>query len=410
MAANPNTLSPDNPKYWSRRMQVKRSKETVYQDLASFAEEVTLKKGSVVDRPYRSALTVNTLGGDGAYTRQALVDTSETLTVNIEKEISIYIKETDEIQNNYKIANEYIDDGSKRAGEQMDGDFLGEATNASSVVGAYEIAGTGSAGDGLGFTLTISNIEKVFAIARRKLKRKHISTINRWAVISPEFEEVLYQYLAGKESALGDKVGTNPNEIGMRGGFRLFVSESNLWTAELVMSDVAVANDTLVINGVTFTAKASPAAAGEFDVEASASAQGDTIVAMLTNSSGYAASAGDANDYIEVTAANRALLTGISAVNVSGTVTIRGEGAGFWAVSETLTNGAFTTAKQIQHNLFGQGKPVDMVVQKYPKVKPVPRTGYVGMDYVIWWLYGIKSFLEGRDAMVDVLVRSESFV
>lgn len=409
MAANPNTLTPDNPEYWSRRMQVKRSKQTVLQDLASFEEQVTLKKGDTVNRPYRSALTVNTLGGDGAYSRQTLTDTNEALSVNVEKEISIYVKETDEIQNNYKIANEYIDDAAKRAGEQMDGDFLGEATNASSVVGAYEIAGTGSANDGLGFTLTVSNIEKVFAVARRKLHRKHITTSNRWAVISPEFEEVLYQYLAGKESMLGDKVGNNPNEIGMRGGFRLFVSESTLWTAELVMTDVAVANDTLVINGVTFTAKATPSAAGEFDVEASASAQGDTIVAMLTNSQGYAAGVGDAGDYIEISAANRALLNGISASNNSGTVTIRGEGAGFWVVSETLTNGSFTTAKQVQHNLFGQGKPVDMVVQKYPKVRPVPRSGYVGMDYVTWWLYGIKSFLEGRDAMVDVLVRCETF-
>jgi hypothetical protein len=415
MGANPNTLSDSKPTYLSRRMQIKRGKMTIYKEIVNMEEQSTLVKGTAVSRPYRSALVVKTLAADGAYERQAITDTTETLTVDTQNVIAIYVTDVDALQTNYNTKNQYGDDAMKRMDEHLDGDILGEYSSASSVVGAYEVAGTGSASDGLGFTLTTSNILSVFSKVRTKLQRKHIPMNDRWAIISPEFFEVLMQFIAGRESLLGDKVGTNPKEMGTYGGFRLFVSEATGWSARLEVNSQATDADTVVINGVTFTFETSTLdAAGKVKSETSAAVCIDNLVAAINNSESLAdATLGTA--YYNVSAANRAKLAGIVATDGTTYMTLKGEGVGYCVVSETLTDAAsvWTSTYQIQHNLFGQGKPIDLVVQKYPKIAFKDRSdasyGYIGQDMVVWDLYGLKTFTEGADALVDVQILSGGF-
>jgi len=400
-----NSLSASFPEYWSRRMQVKRKRENVYPVICSFEEKAVLKKGDTVHRPYRSTLYVKTVGAGGAYTRQDITDTDEYLTIDVKKEISFYLEDYDAIQHNYRIANEYADDVGKDLYNWIDGDVLGEYDQASSVIGNYEITGSGSSGDGVGFTLTTSNILKVFGKARRALKNKHIPTKGRWAIISPEFEDILYQFLAGKESQLGDRTGEN-GHIGRYGGFDLYVSEGLGWSARLEFGTNPTAGDTVTINGVTFTFQNTADSAGEVKIGANAAASLANLVAAI-NGSGT----GDGTDYYELSEANRNLLTGITATAGSGYMTVKGEGVGYVTVSETLTASAdvWTASKQIQHCLFGQGKPIDLVIQKYPKLEIKDRSGYIGKDFVTWILYGLKTFSEGKDAMVDVQIRSDAF-
>jgi hypothetical protein len=415
MAANPNTLTADFPYFWSKRQQVVRGKLSVYKDIASFEEQTTLKKGERVYRPYRSALIVKTLGGDGSYSRQALTDTEEHLDIDQEKEVSFYVKRPDEVQSNYAIATSYADDAMKRSDEFLDGLVLGEYDHAGSVVGNYEVAASGSASDGIGFTLTTSNILTVFGKINRKLDRKHIPARDRWGIISPEFRDVLWQFIAGRESMLGDKVGTNPNEIGTYAGFRLFVSENNGWSARLEMATIATDTDTVTINGVVFTADEDGGAvgAGHFSIQGSATLCCGQLADAINNSEEYEPSVGAVDTYIEITAANRAKLAGISAVFTAGNeyLELKGQGVGYIVVSEGLSAAAniWTTTKQLQHNLFGQGKPIDLVVQKYPSLEIKDRSGYIGKDFVTWFLAGIKTFAEGADALVDVQIRSDSF-
>src|SRR4030042_5386024 len=107
-------------------MQVKRGKQTIYKEVTSMEENATLVKGTAVSRPYRSTLVVKTLGNDGSYKRQAITDTTETLTVNQQKVIAIYVTDIDALQSNYKTKNLYADDAQKRQDEWLDGDVLGE--------------------------------------------------------------------------------------------------------------------------------------------------------------------------------------------------------------------------------------------------------------------------------------------
>ena len=47
------------------------------------------------------------------------------------------------------------------------------------------------------------------------------------------------------------------------------------------------------------------------------------------------------------------------------------EGKGYIAVSDTADDASslWDTTKQLQHQLFGQGKPIDLVVQEYPNIE-----------------------------------------
>jgi len=401
-----NNVQASFPEYWSRRMQRKHNVTDVYRSIANFEEQKTLKNGDKVHRPYRSALTVNDLGGEGSYSRQAITDTDESLTIDKEKEVSFYVRDIDAMQSNYRTINEYADDAAVKLSNFIDGDVFGEYDQAVDTIDDGDLGGTA----GNGIVLTTSNIVKVFGEADEKLTNQNVDLSNRWAIISPQFKNILWQYAAGKESVFGDKTGMNGN-IGEYNGFKLYLSNNLSWSGKLLMGTNPTADDTVVINGVTFIFKAAPSAAGQVDIGANAAASVDNLVAAVNNSAGYADGAGSATAYFEVSAANRALLNGITATDGTTFLTFKGEGVSYVPTSETLTAAGdlFTVGLEIQHVLFGQGKPIDVVLQKYPNMRTKDRSGYIGKDIVTWAVYGLKTFNEGTKQLLDVQLRSDSY-
>lgn len=407
-----NSLSASFAEYWSRRMQRVYYKSKVFKMISNMEEQKLLKNGDKVHRPYRSALTYNAMGSEGSYTRQDITDTDESLTIDQKPETTFYVQEVDEIQSNYKTANEYATDAGDVIGDAIDGDVLGEYDQAASTIANYEITGNGSAGDGIGFTLSTSNIYQVFSQANRKLDQLNIKMENRWAVISPQFRQILWDYIQGKDSTLGDTTGTNGN-IGTYGGFNLYLSNNLGGSTRLEFGTNPTANDTVVINGVTITFVATLSAASgatEVHICASAAATLDSLVAFI-NAPGTSVTEATNAGISSATAAEQVLLKGITATDGTTYMTLKGEGSSYIPVSETLTAAAdiWTTTKQLQHCLFGQGNPVDLVLQKYPNLRIKDRDGYIGKDYVTWTLFGLKTFAEGTKQLVDVQLRSDAY-
>ncbi len=408
-----NNLAASFPEYWSRRMQITRSKTAVYRAITSFEEAKTLAKGDIVRRPYRSSLVVNTMGSEGSYTRQDITDTDDYLEIDQEKEITFYVRDVDALQSNYKTANLYADDAGNRSGEYIDGQILGEYDQATSTVDDGDLGGT----DDNGLTLTISNVLKTLIQAKKKLTALDIPLNNRWGVISSEFEAILTEYLSGKESQLGDSTGKN-GHIGRYQGFDLFVSNNLCWSGSLVTSATLANGDTFTIAGVTWTlvTDASNAAAGEIDLGSTNDLTVANIIAAVNNAEGTAANTQSATaEYWELTAANRKIITKNGIVASDGgtydSVAIKAYGASVVAVSEVIVDATdiWTTTAQIQHQLFGQGKSIDAVIQKYPHMEFKDRTGYIGKDFVNWFVMGIKTFHEGCDHLVDVMIRTDAF-
>lgn len=398
-----NSLSASFAKYWSKRMQIKHYKTDVYRAFVSMEEQATLEKGDTVHRPYRSALTVNDLGSQGQYTRQDITDTDESLVIDKEKEVTFYIRKIDEIQSNYKTANEYADDAAVALGNQIDGDVLGEVLNAASVVDDGKIGGTA----GNGISLTISNVDKVFGKAGEYLDGYDIKQDQRKAIISPQVWNVIWQRLGSKSTDKGDEALMN----GYKGRFAdmdLHKSNNLTWTGVLSMVTQPTDGDTVTIRGVVFTFKTTlGSTAGNVLIGGSADAARANLTALI-NTPGTTTAQG-----VALSTANINLLKNFTAVNSNSadTMTVTAKGVSYVVVSETFTDATdtWTAAKQIQHVLVCRKGCTDLVIQTAPNMVDKSRDGYLGRDIVSWTNYGKKTFLEGTYAMVDVQIRSDAY-
>jgi hypothetical protein len=418
MAVNPNTMTFQT--VFSKEYQMSHFKEPVYQILADTRLESDLVKGQTISRSYASDVQVNDMGGDGSYSTQAITDTAETLTINKEKEASIYIKKLDELQAHLPLKVKY---GRKLANaliNQIDGDVL---------LAAYQGAGTtlddgsfsGTAGNG--FTLTSSNIATVFVTAMQKLRLNNVVYNKRFqggmklevpegmpiAVISPEMLSYIELYLGGKDTLLGDQVSRN-GYAGYFMGFELFVSNALAWTATLELPTIPTDTDTLVLNGVTLTADADGAAvgAGHYSIQAAVDDAAASLV-QLINGTGTPG----VDNYIDVSAADRRKLKNITASYDTGTnlLTLVSSGWGTVPVSETFTaaGNVFTAGLECIHPIFALSKSLSLVVQKDPSMEENFVSGKIGRDYIAWTVYGIKVFQDQAPMIVQLAVRADTF-
>ena len=405
-----NDISANFEEFWSRRLQRVSEKIATFRKITSLEEASTLKKGDTVHRPYMGALVANTLGATGAYTRQDIGTTDESMTVGEPVETTYYVQDPDVIQSKYSVFKNFNDRAAYALSNKLDGDVLGEYDQADSVVANYELGGGGTASDGVGFTLTVSNLLKVFTRANKKLDLQNLGLGERKAVISPAFKQVLIEYLAGKESALGDSTGRN-GHIGKFGGFELYLSNALGWSGRLENGTIFADGDTITINGVELNFKdILGAVAGTIHICTDQEKTLNSLVAAINTPGTSVDSANDAG-FVAVSAANQALLATITATDGGTYMTLKAEGRGYIAVSESVTAVAdiWTTTKQIEHNLFLQGTPIDLAIQKMPSVSIWHRDGYVGSDVTTWQMYALKTFAEGARQMVDVAVRSDAF-
>lgn len=411
-----NSVSASFKEFWSRTMQRKHFKNDVFRAIASFREEEVLKKGDTVNRPYRSKIVTQDYTRGTAFTVQDLTDTNEQLLVQTAKIAPFYVDDLDELQSDYGIAANYAEDAAVSLGNVIDGDVLGEYDQTNLVVEDDDMNVGGT--DGVGFTVNTGNIQKMFAVAKKKLKRKSAND-QLFAVISPDVEQVLMEYLAGKESQLGDSTGMNGN-IGKYYGFDLYVSNSLGWSAVLYMATLPTNTDTVTLKiadpetaetTITFTFVSSiGSTAGNVLIDGGSSV--DTTrasLAALINAPGTTNST-----QVALSAAHQALLKGVTATNSNSadTLTLKGEGKSFIVVGETLTAAAdiWTANTQIQHNLFGRKGCIDVVIQKKPNVEFKDVPDKLGKNVAPWTLYGLKTFNDGKDEFVDVKVRSDAFV
>lgn len=399
-----NSLSASLRENWSRDYQDLAEKVNVYSNIANYRLEPILSKGQQAHRPYMSDIVVNTLSSEGAYTRQDISSTDEYLTVDQEKEATFYIKDIDNWQSHYPTRETQARRAAVKLMNQVDGDVLGQYDQATYNLSDGDFGGT----TGNGITLTTSNISQIFTKAGRKLGvADNMPDEKRFAVISEQFYEVLLEKLEGKESVLGDRVSSNGN-VGQYLGFDLIKSNALGSSYVLALATQPTDGDTVVINGVTFTFKTTlGSTAGNVLIGADADAARLNLTTLI-NTPGTTTAQG-----VALSTANQNLLKNIVATNdaTANTLSLKVTGKGSISVSETLTAAAdiWTAATQIQHLIFGQGKPIDLVLQKSPKMMLKERDGYIGSDVVNYIVYGTKVFTDGKRRMVDVKINASSF-
>jgi len=362
----------------------------VFRKLASFREEARLQNGRSVNRPTMTNMNVVPTEDYVANTdisSTAWAVTQELMTVNNQKALRAMVDATEEkdliIPKNIitQIGGEFI----KNLTTALDRDYLDEITNAANSVDAADFGG--SALSPIDFSTT--PIEDAVSLAAQEIEANPFRKFGTSKYVLMD-SYMIYQTQKRGLALLyntADKIFMNGFTGAEFMGCNVYKADLP-WTITLTLSDVAVADETFTIDGVTCTAKAAPAVAGQFDVEASATAQGDTIAALI-NGTGTPG----ADTYIELSTTNRAKwrARGIHASNAAGVVTITGYGR--VTVSGNLTNGSFGT--MTVYSKVGYVGDVDMVAQLNPFIKITDESGNFGRNVLGMTRWATKTFSDG---------------
>jgi len=273
----------------------------------------------------------------------------------------------------------------------VDADVLGEYANATSDIDDGDVGGTA------GNTIVIGtgNIQKIFTAGARKMDLLNVSSKNRFAVISPSILEILRQYLEGKDTAFGDQVGNN-GKVMTRFGLELYLSNNLSYTATWTPLNEPTEADTITIAGVVFTFNATPSGAGSINLGGTVAATLDNLVACI-NGTGTAGT-----DYIALSDASKATLEGLVATDGTTAMTIVFHGGS--EVALAASEAADVWSVETLHVLMGQKGATNLVMQKSPSVVIKDVQDKLGKNYAPWMLYGLKTFNNDKDKLVDVKI------
>jgi hypothetical protein len=367
--------------------------------------EKVLKYGESVERVAYdiAAVRVRDTVRGSASTIDVITDSPELLTINLEKEAVFHLSDGEVTQAGPLNPAQTIgkDVAIKVAGD-LDGRCFAEVHNAAFNFDTGDL--TTGASTGVPITLSTTTVPQMTTRMAAKLRAKNnVEPLGNMVFVVDSYAAAdIEQYLLGKDIDIAGSVFKN-GYAGVVRNAQLIVSERLSGEVTLTFSGVNVADKVITINGVSWTSKATPAAAGNWNIEASAAAAAARFADAVNNKEGHAATEGDAANYFEVSAANRAILeeAGITATVSGAVVTIRSR-SGRMTVAEDETNAAFTNNSLCAY--FGKKGAIDLVVQDMKQVDIRPTADRRGMNIFTSYLAGIKTFGDGKPKFLKVLI------
>ena len=383
-------------------MQRKLYKTSVFRGIANFEERANLRDGDTVNRPYRSDIVVHDYTKGTAITAQDISATNEQLSIDKIKAALIYIDNVDKIQNKYSAVNEWSAEAAIRLSNIIDADFFATAPSCDDSIDDGDIGGTA----GNPVTVSASNILNVFGKTNKKLDTANVPREGRYFAISPQMFDVLWQYIAGKESILGDKTGLNGN-VGKWAGFDLFMTNNLTASAVWTPADNPANTATIVIEGITFTFVSTISTVAGNILQTSDTETTLEALADLINAGGVTSDAGVSN--VSLSTANQRKVQQWVATVTATAITVYVKGGSY--VTVTTSEAADVWSAETQHSMAGQKKTIDLVIQKEPGIEMgnTVSAGKIGINVIPWTLYGVKMFVEGTLRNLDVQVDSSSY-
>lgn len=349
-----------------------------------------------------SAVRVRAVTRGAASTIDSVTDSSELLTVNIEREAAFHISDGEVVQAGPLNPGEVI--GGQvaiKVAIDLDKRFFAEVQNAAYTFDTGDLTTLSS--NGTPFSETSTNVPIMVSMMPAKLRRNNQTLTNLCLVTDSFGAGLMTQYLLGKNIDLAGSVYSN-GYTGDVSNAKMYVSENLTGTAQLSLGTQPTDGDTVTINGVTFTFKTVlGVTAGNVLIGASAATARANLVALI-NAPGTTTAQG-----VALSAANQVLLTdtyGITAVDdIAGTkIQITGMGSGAMVVSETLTAAPDVWSLNCIHAYFGKAGAVDMVVQDLKEVDMRKTADRRGVNVFSSYLAGIKTFTDGSKKFLNVLL------
>lgn len=381
-------------------------KVLVGKSIANLRFEKVLTYGESIERVAYdiSGVRVRNTNRSGNSTIDSISDTSELLTINVDKEAVFFIHDNDVKQAGPLNPGEVIGGQiAVKVATDLDARILYETKNAAS--GNTFDTGDLTTGSSTGspISMTSTTVPQMVTRMPAKLRSKNQMLTNLVWVLDSYGASDVEQYLMGKSIDLAGVVFKN----GYAGEIRnasLVVSENLTGEALFTFSSgLASDGDTITINGVVFTLKTTlssgPAVAGEVLL-------GANFAATITNLAAAINAPGTTSaTFTALSAANQILVADtykMAATGTSTTLTVVGTGSGRLVISEGATNVALTT--NIIHSYFGKKGAIDVAVMDLKPVDMRPTSDARGTNVFSSYLAGIKTFADGAKKFLDVKI------
>lgn len=389
---------------FSNTYQELYQKRAVGKVVANFRFQDDLSYGVSVQRNILdvSGIRIRTITPNVDRTVDVMADTSETLTVDRIKGYTFRMSKY-EIKQAGPL-NAGVTAGGRVAKElslYVDGDILFEVTNMTYDFDNGDLATLTS--DATGITLSSTTVPQM--VARMPSKNTYKNNQDNEGcifVIDSYAAADIAQYLMGKSIDLAGYVFKNGFGGPLSNGAETYISEK--LTSEAVLTNATSFSDaeTVVIGGVTFTAKTVLGATpGNFLIGANVAASITNLTALINDP------ATTNSTQVALSAANIIIIQDVlrlTAVAAATTMTITGKGSGRLVLSETGATASWT--KNLIHCYYGKKGFTDVVMQMETDMEeheePKQRTSnWMGDKF-----YGIKTFADGKVRGLDVLINA----
>lgn len=368
---------------WEAETQALLEERSIFMDLATMRDAQGKK---IIHNPYyvRGAVSTYTAGND--MTDNDIISVADDMDTFTTKYYTFVYDKTEALDTEYNVVMAQKEIAAYQLSMDMERAFFEEYANA-----ANSSANT---------TLDSTNTLTTFATWGATLTNLGADDREIVTVVDPFTNVSIANYVTTN----GFQVSDETIKRGYQGQFAgnpLYKSSSLIATTTLAIATEPTADDTVTINGVVFTFKASPAAAGEVKLTGTAATTVDNLVAAI-NGTGT----GDGTDYFDISAETRESLIGIVATD--NTTSIGLEMRGYRIVSSSLTAGADKFAAVISNCLvmargaidFALRSPVQLISEKIQK--------RLAWRYSAWCNYGKKTFAQNKKRMYVVKVVAQA--
>lgn len=385
---------------FATRYQDHLRKKLVGMKIASFRFEPNLKSGDVLHRFKLdlSNVLVRDIVNLTDRTIDPITDSDQTLTIDRKKGTTFPIAHWEEVQagelNPGMTAGKEV---AHKVATYVDADILAETQNAFAVFDTGNL--TGATPNGTPIAMSVNNVAQIITQSYARLESNDAPMVNiAWAV-DPYFVSILAQHPLGKDTQIGDNTFRN-GFSGNTYGSEIFVTNNLTGEAHLNISQTVSDDDTVTINGVTFTFKTSlGSTAGNVLIGANPAASRANLIAAINGA------AGAGTTYVELSAADRVKVTNrfrLSASETGTSVIVKGIGAGRLTVDDTLTHADNEFIKNFVHCFYGQRGSIEVIMQDEVNMKMRPEPKQDTMNIFNDVLYGIKTFDDGAEYFLDV--------
>lgn len=379
------------------------NKTLVAKEIMNMRLEPMLTYGGSVTRVALdlSGVKVRTVVRGSASTIDAISDTPESLTINLEKEAVFYLSDGEITQTGplqaMQTAGKNI---AIKLKTDLDGRCFAEVVNASYSFDNGDLT-TGSS-SGTPITLSNTTVPQMVTRLGAKLRNKNNQEVmtNMALVVDSYAASDISQFIISKNIDLAGATFKN-GYVGDVGSAQMYISENLTSTSVLGLATQPTDGDTVTIAGVVFTFKtALTPTAGEVLIGASADAA-NTNLAALINAPATTTAQG-----VALSAADQAIIEKYSATanTTANTLTVVGTGTGRTLVSETLTAGGDTWSLNYLNCYYGKKGAIDLVVQDQKEVDIRQTADRRGYNVFSSYLAGIKTFADGSKKFLNVKI------